>query len=202
VVEKNVAGDWFRQALYDKDPRVFYKPVHAQKSKNARAHGLSPIMERGFMHMAGSFEELEKQLCSMTAYDDRVKAHDDRADAWVWGMRELTRIGNSDWGEAYGFRTCLKCGNKVHVHTEKTCRGCGEVFQQELPAPESRRSPVRWSNAYQSTCDQGHEYPMRLKKCPQCHSEVEYLEKVARFTGIKGGWKSYTGGNPLLGRKW
>ena len=201
VVEKNVAGDWFRQALYDKDPHVPYKPVQAMKGKTIRAQPLSPLMERGLIHMVGrEFDELERQLVAMTSYDDRVKQHDDRADAWVWGMRELSGMGNVDWGEIYGFRTCLKCGGKVNMRLEKACRLCGESFDY-TPPPVSTERSIRWSNAYQKTCDQGHEYPMRLKRCPKCNGDAEYLEKVSRFIGVNRGNLGYTGVDPLLGRR-
>jgi phage terminase large subunit-like protein len=203
VVEKNVAGDWFRQALYDKDPHIPYKPVQAMKGKTIRAQPLSPLMERGLIHMVGKdFEDLERQLVSMTSYDDRVHKWDDRADAWVWGMRELSGMGNVDWGEVYGFRTCLKCGGKVNVRLEKGCKSCGE----EIVPIEERKSDersIRWSNAYMKTCDEGHEFAMRLKKCPKCHGEVEYLDKVSRFIGANQGFFGYNNSNDWLsGRKY
>jgi predicted phage terminase large subunit-like protein len=203
VVEKNVAGDWFRQALYDKDPHVSYKPVQAMKGKLIRAQPLSPLMERGFFHMVGrEFDELERQLTAMTAYDDRVKQHDDRADAWVWGMRELSGMGNVDWGEIYGFRTCLACGHKVNIRLEKSCRACGNPVEPDSePKEKNTTRSVRWSNAYQKTCEQGHEYPMRLPRCPKCHDDQEYLARVSGLTNPSRGSRSvYTGRDPLSRR--
>ena len=200
VVEKNVAGDWFRQALYDKDPHIPYKPVQAMKGKTIRAQPLSPLMERGLIHMVGrDFDDLERQLISMTSYDDRVHKADDRADAWVWAMRELAGMGKVDWGEVYGFQTCMACGGKVNVRLDKACRSCGVAPDIAEPEP-AKDSSVRWSSAYKAKCGEGHEYPMRLKRCPKCHGESEYLENVGRFIGAQGSWHSYTGGNPLLGR--
>lgn len=195
VVEKNVAGDWFRQALYDKDPHIPYRPVQAMKAKTIRAQPISPLMERGLIHMVGKFETLERQLIDMSSYDDRVRKTDDRADAWVWGMRELAGMGHVDWGEVYGFRTCQACGAKINIRLDKGCKSCGSELPPEEPQPQISERSIRWSNAYMNTCSEGHEYAMRLKRCPKCHGEAEYLNNVARFTGAKQAWVDYNSGS-------
>ena len=111
--------------LYGKDPYISFKSIHAMNSKKIRAQPVSPLAEQGRLHMvgtAGAFEELERQLCAMTSYDDRVKAHDDRADACVYAMRELGGFGAVNYKEIYGFSVCLKCGGQVHVYMDKKCK--------------------------------------------------------------------------------
>ena len=151
----------------------------------------------------GQFEELERQLCALTSYDDRVKAHDDRADAWVYAMRELCGFGAVNYKEIYGFSACKGCGNDVHVYIDKRCKSCGEPVM--VPAKEidqtRKKSAIRWSAAYYRTCDAGHEYPMKLKTCPECKPDPNvYMAQVLKISNPNSG-PSYTPGNWLAGRR-
>lgn len=208
VVEKNVAGDWFRDALYRVDPHANYKPVHAMKGKVIRAQPVSSIAARGLIHFvgnAGDFETLESQLYAMTAFDDRVKAHDDRADAFVWGMRELAGMSAVDWNEVYGFEPCKACGADTNVLVDKICKACATPIVREVKKDTFNRekAAIRWANAYFRTCEKGHEYPLKSGRCPECHGDPNvYLAQIAAFSGsVNGGWHNYAGKAWLAGRK-
>jgi phage terminase large subunit-like protein len=47
------------------------------------------LFEQGRVHLAGSFPELEDQLCCFTPWLDRSKGSPDRADAMVWALSAL-----------------------------------------------------------------------------------------------------------------
>jgi len=207
VGEKNGVGDYFKTMLYNKNPYIPFKAIQAMNSKKIRAQPISPLTERGQVHMVGdrhTFEELERQLCAMTAYDDRVKAHDDRADAWVYAMRELCGLGLTNYKEIYGFAPCKKCGEDIHVLKDKVCRKCGEKvdpepFKKDL---KHQKSAIRWAAAYRRTCPQGHEYAMKLTKCPECSPDpMAYMGQVAKLSGNNSGSASYNQRDWLTGRK-
>lgn len=205
VGEKNGVGDYFKGMLYNKDPYIPFKAIQAMNSKKIRAQPISPLMERGQIHMVGdrqTFEELERQLCALTAYDDRVKAHDDRADAWVYAMRELCGLAMTNYKEIYGFAECKQCGQDVHMYIDKKCKHCGTPVEFEAKAkdPKHAKSAIRWAAAYYRTCPAGHEYPLKLKTCPECKPDANaYMRRVAAHSGNSGN-SIYTGRNWLAGR--
>jgi ribosomal protein L37E len=104
----------------------------------------------------------------------------------------------------YGFVSCDSCGEDVNEQLDKTCRHCGApVVEKQKEKVRDRSS--RWAQAYQKICSQGHEYQMRLDRCPQCHPDYgSYLAQIAKYSGTStgnSGW-GYTGGkNWLAGRK-
>lgn len=206
VGEKNGVGDYFKGMLYQKDPYIPLKLIQAMNSKKIRAQPVSPLAEQGRIHMVGDrgqFEELERQLCALTSYDDRVKAHDDRADAWVYAMRELCGFGAVNYKEIYGFSACKGCGEDVHVYIDKRCKSCGTPVAVEAKEPDNtrRKSAIRWSAAYYRNCPQGHEYPMKLKTCPECAPDPNvYMAQVMKVSGNATG-PGYTPRNWLAGRK-
>lgn len=61
--------------------------VHASKGKRARAEPVSALYEQGRIHHAGTFPELEDQLCGWSATSGEESP--DRLDALVWGFTEL-----------------------------------------------------------------------------------------------------------------
>ena len=92
--EDQSGGDWLVTALRHVDPGVPYKKVHAMRGKFLRAQPVAMLMEQGRIHHAGSaedFERLEDQLCAITEDSDRSKAHDDRADAYVYAIARAAR---------------------------------------------------------------------------------------------------------------
>jgi phage terminase large subunit-like protein len=192
VGEKNAIGDYFPALLYQKDPNVSFRPVTAHKGKIIRAQPVSLINERGRIHMVGSrldFDALEKQLAAMTSFDDRSKMRDDRADAWVYAMRNLAAMEAGDYREIYGFDSCQNCGSDINYNTDKACRKCGARVEKPPKTPDKseRRHFNRWSEAYLRTCPEGHQYPFRLGlDCPKCKQDPgAYLARVAGF-GAQG----------------
>ncbi len=59
--------------------------VHATRAKRTRAEPAAALYERGAVHHAGRFPELEDQLCQY----DGTGAIPDRMDALVWALAEL-----------------------------------------------------------------------------------------------------------------
>lgn len=203
VGEQNGVKDYLRAALAAVDPNIPLKLVPAMKGKQIRAQPVSVLASQGRIHMVGDdFEKLEEQLCAMTPDDDRSQMHDDRADAWVWAMRELTGQGAYSFAEAYGFVPCKNCGEDLNERYDKTCKKCGHEVEAENKEKARDRS-TRWSAAYAKICDYGHEYPMRLAQCPKCKNDPgEYMRQALALSGASSStWQSYSGGNWLKGRK-
>lgn len=203
VVGENTVGDYMPELLAKEDPNIPYKSVAAMKGKLIRANSISHLASQGRVHMVGAdFDLLEKQLAAMTPDTDRSRMHDDRADAWVWAMLELSRRGSSSYKEMYGFYPCAKCGNDINQQLDKICKSCGEPVH--LPEKEKTRDrATRWSMAYSRKCPRGHDYPLNLEVCPKCGDDAgTYMRKVMAFTGAGGNtWHSYGGKSWLAGRK-
>src|SRR5262249_51786772 len=151
---------------------------------------VSVIASQGRIHMVGTdFDKLEEQLCSMTPDDDRSQMHDDRADAWVWAMRELTGQAAASYKEVYGFVPCKHCGKDLNEKMDKVCKHGGAAVTEPEKEAKPRDRSTRWSAAYVTTCPQGHEYPLRTGACPKCKSDpAAYLAAVAKLTGGNQGW--------------
>lgn len=203
VGEINGVGDYMKAALHHIDPHVPFRAVRGLKGKYARAEPVSILAQQGKIHMVGAeFDKLEEQLCAFSSDDDRTAMHDDRADAWVWGMLELSGISQQvNYREMYGFIACAKCGEQVHEKDPK-CAHCGAAPEKQEPVPSARGDERRWSAAYLNTCRTcGSQYSMREKKCPQCNqSPGSYMSQVAAFTGTGRQWHSYTGRNWMKDR--
>ena len=192
VVGENTVGDYMPELLAKEDPNIPYKSVAAMKGKFIRAESVSHLAANGRVHMVGdSFEMLEKQLSAMTPDIERSRQHDDRADAWVWAMIELSRRSSASFMEMYGFYPCVKCGENINQQLDSSCRHCGEpVAVKEKEKVRDRAT--RWAAAYQRTCPAGHDYPMNLERCTQCGTDPgAYMAQVMKFTGMNPGWVQY-----------
>ena len=202
VGEKNAVGDYMREALEKVDHHVPFKAVPAMKGKLIRAVPVSIHAAQGRIHMIGSgFTELEDQLSAMTPDGDRSKMHDDRADAWVWAMLELIGENSGSYKEMYGFVPCDNCGEDINEQLDKKCRHCGTPVPEKA-VPAGRDRSTRWSSAYQKLCDNGHEFSMNLRSCPQCAtSPGEYLAAVARLSGNNFMHSGFTGKDWFSGRR-
>lgn len=91
IVEKNQGGDMVTSMLKHADPALPVRPVFARYGKGDRAEPVAMLFETGEAKFAGSFPELEDELCAMTrggAYAGPGRSPD-RADAMVWAMSEL-----------------------------------------------------------------------------------------------------------------
>jgi phage terminase large subunit-like protein len=91
VAEKNQGGEMIESVLAGVDATLPVRLVHAAKSKPARAEPVALRFETGKAKLAGSFPELEDQLCAMTYAGYQGAGSPDRADAMVWAMSELLK---------------------------------------------------------------------------------------------------------------
>jgi phage terminase large subunit-like protein len=91
VAEANNGGDLVRLVLQSVDAQLPVKLVRASRGKYARAEPVAALYERGLVHHAGHFPELDDQLCGLLpggAYHGPGKSPD-RADALVWALSDL-----------------------------------------------------------------------------------------------------------------
>jgi phage terminase large subunit-like protein len=91
IVEKNQGGDMVASVLKSADPALPVRPVHARFGKGDRAEPVAMLFEQGQARFAGSFPELEDELCALTRggrYAGPGRSPD-RADAMVWALSEL-----------------------------------------------------------------------------------------------------------------
>jgi len=93
VAEKNQGGDMIESVLRAVDADLPIHLVPAIHSKAARAEPIALRFETGRAKLAGSFPELEDQLCALTWSGYQGPGSPDRADAMVWAMTELFEKG-------------------------------------------------------------------------------------------------------------
>jgi len=91
VAEKNQGGDMIESVLRGVDSSLPVKLVSATKSKAARAEPVALRFETGRAKLAGTFPELEDELCAITYAGYAGPGSPDRADAMVWAMTELIK---------------------------------------------------------------------------------------------------------------
>ena len=90
VVEKNAGGEMAMSVLRTADPALPARPVHASYGKGDRAEPVAMLFETGKARFAGTFPELEDELCAMIRGGRYARGRSpDRADAMVWAMTEL-----------------------------------------------------------------------------------------------------------------
>jgi phage terminase large subunit-like protein len=90
VAEKNNGGLMVESVLRAADVALPVKLVHAADGKSARAEPVAALFEAGRAKLAGTFPELEDEMCALVlggGYEG--KGSPDRADAMVWAMSEL-----------------------------------------------------------------------------------------------------------------
>lgn len=71
---------------------VPFRSIHASRGKTVRAEPISILYSRGYVHHVGSFDETEDQMCSFPISNE----NDDRVDALVYAVTELTESGSPD----------------------------------------------------------------------------------------------------------
>jgi phage terminase large subunit-like protein len=91
VAEKNQGGDMVGSVLRGVDANLPVRLVNAGLGKAARAEPVALRFETGRAKLAGSFPELEDELCAMTYGGYEGEGSPDRADAMVWAMTELMK---------------------------------------------------------------------------------------------------------------
>jgi phage terminase large subunit-like protein len=85
VAEANQGGEMVKQVLIDAAPNLPVKLVHASRDKQTRAAPAAALYEQGRVHHAGTFPELEDQMCTF----DGTGKSPDRMDALVWALAAL-----------------------------------------------------------------------------------------------------------------
>jgi phage terminase large subunit-like protein len=87
IAEANQGGEMVRSVLNQAGANAPVKLMHASRGKLARAAPYAALYERGRVHHAGAFPELEDQMCH---YDGKSGGKSpDRMDALVWALAEL-----------------------------------------------------------------------------------------------------------------
>ena len=89
IGETNYGGDMVRYVIQTSKPKVPFKKITASRGKSVRAEPISALTEQGKIRFAGSFPELEDELCSFTPAGYIGNGSPNRADAFVWAMSEL-----------------------------------------------------------------------------------------------------------------
>ena len=85
VAEVNNGGDLVEHTVRTVDANVPLTQVRASRGKVTRAEPIAALYEQGKVHHAGTFSELESEMCFTL---NGVKSPD-RVDALVWALTEL-----------------------------------------------------------------------------------------------------------------
>jgi phage terminase large subunit-like protein len=85
VAEANQGGEMVRDVITQHMPNAPVKLVYASRDKRTRATPVASLYERGVVHHAGCFAELEDQMCQF----DGTGKSPDRMDAAVWALSHL-----------------------------------------------------------------------------------------------------------------
>jgi phage terminase large subunit-like protein len=91
VVETNNGGDMVESVLRAASLNLPVKQVRASRGKAARAEPVSALYAAGRVRHAGSFPQLEDEMCGLVLGGGYMGpgASPDRADALVWALTEL-----------------------------------------------------------------------------------------------------------------
>jgi phage terminase large subunit-like protein len=140
IAEANNGGDMVRHTIHTADPNVPVKVVHASRGKRIRAEPVSAVYEQRRVHHAGSFPQLEDELCQWVPDEmGPGEQSPNRLDALVWAIGELTGVmSNVDAKKAYGVVECT-------CRTEK----CGCDFAFYLPENDPHRLCPRCGHRYE-----------------------------------------------------
>ena len=95
VAESNQGGLMVEQTVRTVDQNVSFRSVHASRGKITRAEPIAALFEQSRVHLAGSFPELEDELCSFAAGS---LGSPDRLDAMVWGLSDLMLVSSDGMG--------------------------------------------------------------------------------------------------------
>lgn len=90
VAETNFGGAMVKHVIKSVDASVPFKELHASRGKVARAEPVSALYEDGKVSHAGTFPDLEDEMCAMTSKGFIGEGSPDRADGLVWAITELS----------------------------------------------------------------------------------------------------------------
>jgi predicted phage terminase large subunit-like protein len=91
IAEANQGGAMVKSVLQAAKISLPVKLVHASRGKVARAEPVAALYENGRVHHAGTFPQLEDEMCGLLiggGYEGPGRSPD-RADALVWALTEL-----------------------------------------------------------------------------------------------------------------
>lgn len=101
VAERNYGGAMVEHVIRTVDKTVSYKEVVASRGKVVRAEPVAALYEQGRISHAGSFPDLEDQMCMMESAGFAGEGSPDRLDALVWALTELMFDKSTyDWSKA------------------------------------------------------------------------------------------------------
>lgn len=89
VAEGNQGGEMVRHTITSVWRNAPVTIVHASRGKQARAEPVVALYEQNKISHAGTFSELEAQMCSWEPLSDPPMPSPDRIDAMVWAFTDL-----------------------------------------------------------------------------------------------------------------
>lgn len=89
IGEVNYGGAMVEHVVQTARPRTPFEAVTASRGKAVRAEPISALAEQGRIRHAGTFMQLEEELCSFTKQGYVGTGSPNRADAMVWAMTSL-----------------------------------------------------------------------------------------------------------------
>lgn len=89
VAEVNQGGELVAEMLRQVAPNIPVRMVRAMRGKYLRAEPVAALYERGLVAHAGTFPELEDQMCDFGPDGLSSGTSPDRLDALVWAITEL-----------------------------------------------------------------------------------------------------------------
>lgn len=93
VAEKNYGGAMVEAVLRSANDKLSIKLVNATRGKVVRAEPIAALDERGLVHHAGHFPDLEEQMTMTTTAGYQGSGSPDRMDARIWALTELMLDG-------------------------------------------------------------------------------------------------------------
>lgn len=112
VCEANQGGEMCAATFRTVRPGIPLKMVQATRGKVVRADPISALYSVNKVFHVGSFPELERQMCMMTADGYQGDGSPDRVDALVWGITSLFSAITRPQASTQTFRA-------FHGHDEK-----------------------------------------------------------------------------------
>lgn len=89
VAETNFGGEMVKFVVQAAKPNVPFKKITASRGKSVRAEPVSVLTEQGKVRFAGTFMQLEDELCGFTSRGYMGNSSPNRADAFVWALSEI-----------------------------------------------------------------------------------------------------------------
>ncbi|MFD1694853.1 DNA-packaging protein [Roseibium aestuarii] len=89
IAETNQGGEMVAEVVRGVDPAVPVRTVHATRGKFARAEPVAMLYDQGRVRHAGTFPELEDEMCDFAPSGLSSGRSPDRLDALVWAVSDL-----------------------------------------------------------------------------------------------------------------